>query len=273
MREAVIELKASDIGIEMGVIVSREENVSSYDDVKDLPGFYTRVSKSENRTVYLSMTDKMTMSMIDTGNSIGVDGSKSDPLTQAPELMHPNTKYYVHIYYKQGGLDSNASTTKIEFTTEDYPTAFPTANEAGKNGATWSSVYSHTDDVVVEYKADETYCLPIRAFYYNDTRSVVVSHGTIRTNYLIDYTTKNKFAELGISDTETLRIYDIHNISGSPTIPLVGTDKNPIWDLMAIALKVQTKYTFDFFQLDDSLAYSTFSITNGDIFKNKLVNE
>jgi hypothetical protein len=42
---------------------------------------------------------------------------------------------------------------------------------------------------------------------------------------------------------------------------------------MTIAHNVQTNYTFDYFQLDDSLAGSTFSITNGDIFKNKLVDE
>jgi hypothetical protein len=242
MREALIELNASDIGAEMGVIVSREENTPNYDSVKDLPGFYTRVSKDENRTVYLSMTDKMTASMVSVKKHIGLDGTKTgfDPLTNAPELMHPNTKYYAHIYSKQGGLDSSASTTKIEFTTEDYPTVFPTAN------ASWSSVYTHQDDVVVEYKDGEDYLFPIR-IYYDIIPNIRFNIGPL---------TINKFGN-------NKPIQGLHSYNMS------GKSKFPILDFMVGGHKPDTT------SISDILGGSLFYPTNNKkhIFKNKLVDE
>jgi hypothetical protein len=174
MREALIELNASDIGAEMGVIVSREENTPDYDSVKDLPAFYTRVSKDENRTVYLSMTDKMTNRLIERIENKTVEKAfshfdKSDPtynpLEDVPELMHPNTKYYAHIYSAQGGLNSGATTTKIEFTTEATPTTFPPTPTTYPNTTSrWSDLRSKWNSgPVIEYKRGELYFYGARA--------------------------------------------------------------------------------------------------------------
>jgi hypothetical protein len=280
MREAVIELNASDIGAEMGVIVSLEENTPDYDSVKDLPGFYTRVSKDENRTVYLSMTDKMTSSMVSVGKYIGLDGTKAgfDPLTNAPEIMHPNTKYYAHIYSAQGGLNSSATTTKIEFTTKSYPTAFPTANEAGKDGATWSSVYSHGSDAVIEYKIDEAYLMPIRMFYYNPPREKPLAfiYKDLSSNETtIDYTSPDKDITVVGGYLGNMLVYNLYKIPSSPALPLVDTDKNPIWDMMFYHTAKSRFYGQPFLEmkLDYTFGLKDFFFINDNTFKSRLVNE
>jgi hypothetical protein len=274
MREAVIELETSDIGIEMGVIVSRDEEAPNYDDVKDLPGFYTRISQSEKRTVYLSMTDKMTNAMMVVTQK-EIDGSVSgfDPLSAVPELMHPNTKYYAYIYYGQGGLSSSSTTSKVEFTTTNYPASFPTANEQGKNGAIWSDFCAHKNNsVVIEYKADEKFFIPVR-IYFKDPLIAIGTRKDIRISF-------HRVVQGGTADYEKFfknfkigHTYEFYGMPDAPDIAFegAGDGESQIWDMM-----IAPADTYN--HLSSSLntetgAINKFFFIEKDDFKTKLVSE
>ncbi|WGK69741.1 hypothetical protein P0082_02435 [Candidatus Haliotispira prima] len=167
MREGLVQLDNGTEGVKtIGVVVSRETEPAAYASVKDLPGFYTRKTKADGtpRTVYLSMTDKMTVAKFNANITISVDGQATgfvSAVTAAPELLHPNTKYYAHFYEI---TDATGTTIeKLEFTTENFPSTYPTTR--GRYSSLYDKVAAGSTSPAIEHKTSESYLLPFRYHY------------------------------------------------------------------------------------------------------------
>jgi hypothetical protein len=214
------------------------------------------------------MTDKMTNAMMVVTQK-EIDGSVSgfDPLSAVPELMHPNTKYYAYIYYGQGGLSSSSTTSKVEFTTTNYPASFPTANEQGKEGAIWSDFYAHKNNsVVIEYKADEKFFVPMRVYYnqhFGGTGSIRIKISGVIQGGSPSYGKFFKKLEIGI------HTYEFYGMPDAPDI-LLEADKSPIWDVM-----VAPDGTYNNLLSEHIVerAPTRFIFIEKDDFKTKLVSE
>ncbi|WGK68880.1 hypothetical protein P0082_10380 [Candidatus Haliotispira prima] len=164
MREGLVQFDNGTQGARtIGVIVSKDTTPPVYTDVKDLPGFYTRKTKADGttRTVYLSMTDKMTIAKFNANVTISVDGEAAgfvSAINSVPEILHPNSNYYAHFYE----ITDTAGTAieKLEFTTEDFPSTYPTSRE------TYSSFHNQitagSTSPAIEYKTSENYLILLR---------------------------------------------------------------------------------------------------------------
>ncbi|WGK68902.1 hypothetical protein P0082_10505 [Candidatus Haliotispira prima] len=193
MREGLAQFDNGTQGTRtIGVIVSKDATPPAYANVKDLPGFYTRKTKADGtaRTVYLSMTDKMTVAKFNASVTVSVDGGATgfvSAIDSAPELLHPNSNYYAHFYEITGA--AGTAIEKLEFTTENFPTIYPTTR------GTYSSVYNKiatgSTSPAIEYKTSESYLIPARFYYVSGSainqflqsitfHRVIPSSGTIR---------------------------------------------------------------------------------------------
>ncbi|WGK70216.1 hypothetical protein P0082_04980 [Candidatus Haliotispira prima] len=227
MREGLVQFDNGTEGVRtIGVIVSRQDTPAAYAEVKDLPGFYTRKTKADGtpRTVYLSMTDKMTDTKFNTLVTVSVDGSATgfvSAIAAVPELLHPNTNYYAHFYE----ITDNAGTAieKLKFTTEDFPATYPTTR------ATYSSFYDQITAAgtspAMEYKASEIYLIPLRYHYFlTGGGPYVFTHGSESPVAMPE--TSINMRPLGTSQPAAL-IYDLYNI----TLSGPGTSVT-LWDGM-----------------------------------------
>ncbi|WGK69755.1 hypothetical protein P0082_02510 [Candidatus Haliotispira prima] len=216
MREGLVQFDNGTQGTRtIGAIVSRETTAPAYNSVKDLPGFYTRTTKADGiaRTVYLSMTDEMTTAKFNTSVTVSVDGRAAgfvSAVDSAPEILHPNTKYYTHFYEIAGTIGT--SVEKLEFTTEDFPIAFPTSR------GTYSNIFDQimtatSPSPAIEYKSSETYLVPLRMHYlhtsggpYSTTDGILVS----------EWPEASKLTRpFGNIVPETRLLYDLYNITTS----------------------------------------------------------
>ncbi|WGK69955.1 InlB B-repeat-containing protein [Candidatus Haliotispira prima] len=223
----------------IGVIVSKDAAAPAYTGVKDLPGFYTRETKADGtpRTVYLSMTDKMTSAKFNAGITVSVDGSATgfvSPIAAAPELLHPNTDYYAHFYDIAGA--TGTAIEKLAFTTENFPATYPTTR--GTYSSFYNQVTAGSTSPAIEYKASESYLIPARFHYFL----------TIGGSYLLRFSLN---PTITISETGTntrpfgnpvpgLLIYDLYNIAASGPGTSVG-----LWDTMIKTANLSFSCTID----------------------------
>ncbi|WGK69919.1 hypothetical protein P0082_03410 [Candidatus Haliotispira prima] len=230
MREGLLQFDNGTQGVKtIGVVVSRETESAAYASVKDLPGFYTRKTKADGtaRTVYLSMTDKMTAAKFRTKTTVSVDGGATgfvSAIAAVPEILHPNTKYYAHLYEVTG--TTGTAVEKLEFTTEDFPAAYPTS--MGTYSPFYNQIAAGNSSPTLEYKASEIYLVPTRYYYIEASGSYVLRVGTSIT-YDLDPTSPvntRPFSNI-VSTTATGLFYDLYNIT--PSGP--GTSVN-LWDGM-----------------------------------------
>ncbi|WGK70109.1 hypothetical protein P0082_04415 [Candidatus Haliotispira prima] len=242
MREGLVQLDNGSRGAKtIGVVVSRETEPPAYGEIKDLPGFYTRKTKADGtpRTVYLSMTDKMTVAKFTANVMVSVDGQATgfvSAINSAPELLHPNTKYYVHFYE----VMSTAGTAieKLEFTTEDFPATFPTSR------GRYSSIYDQTGSTSpdVEYKASESCLIPFR-YHYRTIRGGGPYNFTIGNGLGYEFSEFAVFTRPFSNSFPATVFYDLYNIT--PSGP--GTSV-ALWDMMIkinhIGLTVRLNYSF-----------------------------
>ncbi|WGK70402.1 hypothetical protein P0082_05940 [Candidatus Haliotispira prima] len=226
MREGLVQLDNGTRGAEIiGVVVSRDTEPPAYAGVKDLPGFYTRKTKADGtpRTVYLSMTDKMTAAKFNANVTISVDGGATgfvSAINSAPELLHPNTQYYVHFYE----VSSTAGTAieKLEFTTEDFPSSYPTAR--GTYSRFYNQITAGSASPNMEYKGTESYLIPLRFHYRTSGGPYAFTPGALAPVELVE--SSPNMRPFGITITPTL-FYDLYNITSS------GPDINVVlWDGM-----------------------------------------
>ncbi|WGK69791.1 hypothetical protein P0082_02700 [Candidatus Haliotispira prima] len=168
MREGLVQFDNGTQGIKtIGVVVSKDATAPAYADVKDLPGFYTRTTKADGtaRTAYLSMTDEMTTAKFNANVTVSVDGGATgfvSAIMSAPEILHPNTQYYAHFYEITD--TTGTAIEKLEFTTEDFPSSYPTTRETYSSFYDQISAGSTSPDI--EYKVSENYLIPARLHYF-----------------------------------------------------------------------------------------------------------
>ncbi|WGK68876.1 hypothetical protein P0082_10360 [Candidatus Haliotispira prima] len=168
MREGLVQFDNGTEGAKtIGVIVSKDTTAPVYANVKDLPGFYTRKTKADGtaRTVYLSMTDKMTIAKFDANVTVSVDGGAAgfvSAIDSVPELLHPNSNYYAHFYEITG--TAGTAIEKLKFTTENFPTTFPAAR--GTYSSFYNQIMAGSTSLAIEYKASESYLIPLRYHYF-----------------------------------------------------------------------------------------------------------
>ncbi|WGK69790.1 hypothetical protein P0082_02695 [Candidatus Haliotispira prima] len=215
MREGLVQFANGTEGARtIGVIVSRDTTAPVYDSVKDLPGFYTRTTKADGtaRTAYLSMTDEMTTAKFNANVTVSVDGGATgfvSAITSAPEILHPNTQYYAHFYEITD--TTGTAIEKLEFTTENFPTAFPTSR------GTYSNIFDQimtaaSPSPAIEYKSSETYLVPLRVHYLHTAGGPYAVNDGART-YL--------FSEASLlmrpfgNTAPTNLFYDLYNIAPS----------------------------------------------------------
>ncbi|WGK70403.1 hypothetical protein P0082_05945 [Candidatus Haliotispira prima] len=233
MREGLVQLDNGTRGVRIiGVIVSRETEPPAYASVKDLPGFYTRKTKADGtpRTVYLSMTDKMTAAAFTGKRVVSVDGQARGfvrAIAAAPEILHPSTKYYAHFYEITDATDATgAAIERLEFTTEDFPSSYPTTR--GTYSSFHSQIAAGSSSPAVEYKASEIYLIPTRFYFIETSGFYVFSIGTSITYDLSPNSPVNTRPFPNIASTfETGLFYDLYNITASGP----GTNVN-LWDGM-----------------------------------------
>jgi hypothetical protein len=180
--------------------------------------------------------------------------------------MHPDTKYYAYIYYGQGGLSSSSTTSKVEFTTTNYTASFPTANEQGKEGAIWSDFYAHKNNsVVIEYKADEKFFVPMRVYYnqhFGGTGSIRIKISGVIQGGSPSY---GRF----FKNLKSVHSYEFYGMPDAPDI-LLEAGKSQIWDMMLAPDKtynhLSSKYEISKYPI-------SFSSIEKNTFKTKLVSE
>ncbi|WGK70400.1 hypothetical protein P0082_05930 [Candidatus Haliotispira prima] len=227
MREGLVQLDNGTQGIRtIGVIVSRETEPPAYAGVKDLPGFYTRKTKTDGtpRTVYLSMTDKMTAAAFTGKRTVSVDGQATGfvrAIAAAPELLHPNTKYYAHFYEIADATGTTgAAIEKLEFTTEDFPASFPTAR--GTYSRFYDQIAAGSSSPAMEYKASEIYFIPTR-YYFIETSGfyvfsldsgIIVDSGITYDISATSPVNRRPFPNI-TSTSETGLFYDVYNMTAS----------------------------------------------------------
>ncbi|WGK69789.1 hypothetical protein P0082_02690 [Candidatus Haliotispira prima] len=217
MREGLVQFDNGTEGARtIGVIVSRDTAAPAYDSVKDLPGFYTRTTKADGtaRTVYLSMTDEMTTAKFNANVTVSVDGAAMgfvSAITSAPEILHPNTKYYAHFYEITD--TTGTAIEKLAFTTENFPTAFPTSR------GTYSNIFDQimtaaSPSPAIEYKSSETYLVPLRMHYlHNAGGPYSIIDNTIDYEWSEAFKLTRPFGN--IIRPATNLFYDLYNITPS----------------------------------------------------------
>ncbi|WGK69918.1 hypothetical protein P0082_03405 [Candidatus Haliotispira prima] len=254
MREGLVQFDNGTQGVKtIGVVVSRDTTPPTYAGVKGLPGFYTRKTKTDgtSRTVYLSMTDKMTGTKLNARGIISVDGQATDfvsAIAAAPDILHPNTKYYAHFYEITG--TTGTAIEKLEFTTEDFPTTYPTSR------VTYSGFHNQisagSTSPSIEYKSSESYLLPIRFYYvhtnggpYALTLGVIAS---IEMQEASQYMRPLTTPSLGVG-----LFYDLYNItpSGPGTRVALWDGVVKIPDFRSI-MKIDISFGGDEFSLYDN---------------------
>ncbi|WGK70215.1 hypothetical protein P0082_04975 [Candidatus Haliotispira prima] len=228
MREGLVQFDNGTEGVRtIGVIVSRQDTPAAYAEVKDLPGFYTRKTKTDGtpRTVYLSMTDKMTATKFNTLVTVSVDGSATgfvSAITAVPELLHPNTKYHTHFYEITD--TTGTAIEKLEFTTENFPASYPTTR--GTYSSFYDQITAAGTSPAMEYKASEIYLIPLRYHYFlTGGGPYAFRHGR-EAPVAIPETSINMRPFGAISIPPDL-IYDLYNI----TLSGPGTNVT-LWDGM-----------------------------------------
>ncbi|WGK70401.1 hypothetical protein P0082_05935 [Candidatus Haliotispira prima] len=230
MREGLVQLDNGTQGVRtIGVVVSRETEPAAYAGVKDLPGFYTRKTKADGtpRTVYLSMTDKMTAAAFTEKRTVSVDGQATgfiSAIAAVPEILHPSTKYYAHFYEITDA--TGAAIEKLKFTTEDFPATYPTAK--GTYSRFHSQIAAGSSSPSVEYKDSEIYLIPTRYYFIETSGFYLFSIGATITYDLSATSPANRRPFPNITSTfETGLFYDLYNITASGP----GTNVN-LWDGM-----------------------------------------
>ncbi|WGK69752.1 InlB B-repeat-containing protein [Candidatus Haliotispira prima] len=243
MREGLVQFDNGTQGTRtIGVIVSKDATAPAYTNIKDLPGFYTRTTKAEGtpRTVYLSLTDKMTVAKFNTDMTISVDGGATgfvSAIATAPELLHPNTGYYVHFYDIADA--TGTAIEKLLFTTENFPATYPTTR--GTYSSFHNQVTAGSTSPAMEYKASESYLIPARFHYF------LTSGG----DYIWRFSgfAANQMPETGTNtrpfgntlETPTLLIYDVYNITSSGPTTSVS-----LWDTMIKTTNLSFLGTIDY---------------------------
>ncbi|WGK70434.1 InlB B-repeat-containing protein [Candidatus Haliotispira prima] len=224
----------------IGVIVSKDAAAPAYAGVKDLPGFYTRETKTDGtpRTVYLSMTDKMTSAKFNAGITVSVDGGSTgfvSAVATAPELLHPNTGYYAHFYDIVGA--TGTAIEKLAFTTENFPATYPATR--GTYSSFYNQVTAGSTSPNMEYKASESYLIPARFYYFLTTGGGYLwrfsSNPSVR---MYEPTTNTR--PFGNS-APPLLVYDLYNIAASGP----GTSVS-LWDGMAKTTNLSFSVAIDY---------------------------
>ncbi|WGK70218.1 hypothetical protein P0082_04990 [Candidatus Haliotispira prima] len=226
MREGLVQFDNGTEGVRtIGVVVSADSTPAAYTEVQGLPGFYTRKTKADGtpRTVYLSMTDKMTATKFNTLVTVSVDGSATgfvSAIAAVPELLHPNTKYYAHFYEITGTVGT--AIEKLKFTTEDFPSSYPTTR--GTYSSFYDQITAGSTSPTMEYKASEIYLIPTRYQYYSTTGGPYAFYVNGDNYELLE-------ASPNIRPFENIApprlFYDLYNITTS------GPDTNVVlWDGM-----------------------------------------
>ncbi|WGK69959.1 hypothetical protein P0082_03630 [Candidatus Haliotispira prima] len=223
----------------IGVIVSKDAAAPAYAGVKDLPGFYTRKTKTDGtpRTVYLSVTDKMTVAKFSANVTVSVDGSTTgfvSPIAAAPELLHPNTGYYAHFY--DIADTTGTAIEKLAFTTENFPATYPTAR--GTYSSFYNQIAAGSASPAIEYKASENYLIPARFHYFLTIGGDYVwRFSDFPTSQMPKIGTNTR--PFGNSFPELL-IYDVYNIVSSGP----GTSVD-LWDTMIKTAGLNFSCTID----------------------------
>ncbi|WGK68469.1 hypothetical protein P0082_08250 [Candidatus Haliotispira prima] len=255
MREGLVQFDNGTQGVKtIGVIVSRETEHPAYADAKDLPGFYTRKTKADGtpRTVCLSMTDKMTATKLNTLVTVSVDGQATDfasAIAAAPELLHPNTGYYAHFYEITGTAGTTDTTgTAIEkpaFTTEDFPTTFPTVR--GLYSRFYNQITATSTSPNMEYKSSESYLIPIRFHYFPASVGVYALRNGTNTFQLPE---SSQNMRPFTTTSPTILVYDLYNIT--PSGP--GTNV-ALWDGMVNFNSISRPSGIDYIHGGEHFAY------------------
>ncbi|WGK69339.1 hypothetical protein P0082_00340 [Candidatus Haliotispira prima] len=228
MREGLVQWDNGTQGVKIiGVVVSRADIAPSYAEVKDLPGFYTRKTKADGtpRTVYLSMTDKMTVTKFSVGNFVSVDGGAAgfvSAIAAAPELLHPNTDYYAHFY--EVTATTGTAIEKLKFTTENFPGSYPTSR--GTYSSFYAQIAAGSTSPAMEYKNTENYLIPARYYYFITGGGPYIF--TLGFEPPTEFTEiSGKMRPLSRSNDPELLFYDLYRITPS------GPGENAIlWDGM-----------------------------------------
>ncbi|WGK68259.1 hypothetical protein P0082_07150 [Candidatus Haliotispira prima] len=242
MREGLVQFDNGTQGVKtIGIIVSKDSTPPGYDGIKGLPGFYTRKTKADGtpRTVYLSMTDKMTGTKLNTNIVFSVDGQATgfvSATVAAPEILHPKTKYYAHFYEITG--TTGTVTEKLEFTTEDFPTGYPTSRK------TYSSFYDQiavgSTSPGIEYKSSESYLIPLRMHYLHTAGGpYALNIGNLASRELQE---TSQFTRPFTSPSLRLGVYyDLYNITTlGPRISVA------LWDGVMTTPDFRAKLKIDF---------------------------
>ncbi|WGK68289.1 hypothetical protein P0082_07315 [Candidatus Haliotispira prima] len=248
MREGLVQFDNGTQGAgTVGVVVSKEDTPPTYASVKDLPGFYTRKTKADGtaRTVYLSMTDKMTTAKFNANVTVSVNGQATDfvsAITAAPELLHPNTNYYAYFYEITG--TTGTAIKKLEFTTENCPAVYPSTE------GTYSNVYNQiradSSSPTIEYKTSESYLIPARFYYVSVSGATTHQFQRNTTFYTISTIagTTRPLGSLGNFGLANL-FYDLYNMTPS------GPDENlTLWDEMIGIGPLNTHNLSEFWKID-----------------------
>ncbi|WGK68874.1 hypothetical protein P0082_10350 [Candidatus Haliotispira prima] len=252
MREGLIQFDNGTQGARIiGVVVSKDATAPDYADVKDLPGFYTRETKADGtaRTVYLSMTDKMTVAKFNANIIASVDGQATgfvSAIDSTPELLHPNSNYYAHFYEIMS--TTGTAVKKLEFTTENFPSTYPTTR------GRYSSFYNHTiatsTSPAMEYKDSEACLIPFRYHYIVSGGGPYAFSITTRSYEFFESAPLTRpFSKNTIPSG--ILIYDLYNVT--PSGP--GTNV-ALWDIMVRQNNVAELQRLDHtFGGDPSLQY------------------
>ncbi|WGK69479.1 hypothetical protein P0082_01065 [Candidatus Haliotispira prima] len=215
MREGLVQLDNGTQGVKtIGVVVSRADIAPAYAEVKDLPGFYTRKTKADGtpRTVYLSMTDKMTVTKFNANMVISVDGQATgfvSAIAAAPEILHPNTDYYAHFY--EVTVPTGTAIEKLKFTTENFPDTFPASR--GTYSSFYSRITSGSVSPAIEYKASEICLIPFRYHYFTVSGGpYTFTPGTTAPNEMPEAAKHTR--PFGTTVPPNV-IYDVYNITPS----------------------------------------------------------
>ncbi|WGK69138.1 hypothetical protein P0082_11745 [Candidatus Haliotispira prima] len=242
MREGLIQFDNGTQGARtIGVVVSKDATPAAYDSVRDLPGFYTRITKTDGtpRTVYLSMTDEMTAAKFNANVTVSVDGAATgfvSALVAAPEILHPNTKYYAHFYEITG--TTGTVIEKLEFTTEDFPSSYPTSRGTYSNF--YRQITADSTSLTMEYKASERYLIPTRFHYLLiGGGPYTFTHGNALPHELPEASQRMRPFGNAIPGG-LLLFYDLYNITTSG--PLTGV---ALWDGMMKSSNLSSRVHMD----------------------------
>ncbi|WGK68879.1 hypothetical protein P0082_10375 [Candidatus Haliotispira prima] len=253
MREGLVQFDNGTQGARtIGVVVSKDATAPAYTDVKDLPGFYSRKTKTDGtaRTVYLSMTDKMTAAKFNANVTVSVDGGAAgfvSAINSVPELLHPNTKYYAHFYE----ITDTAGTAieKLEFTTEEFPSTYPTSRGTYSNF--YDQIAAGSTSPAMEYKDFEKSLIPFRYHYFltaGGPYAFALALNTSASASTYEVAETSRLTRPFANSSPGILIYDLYNITTSGP----GTSVS-LWDGM---IKGNNSETFA--QISYSLGGSNF---------------